>query len=571
MKNKLLNAYQRFLKNSFYKRIIYWLLFIALIFPSIVPLFHSGFFRMHDYTHVARLYEMDKAIKDGNFPVRWSQNLGWGYGMPLFNFYAPLPYYMAEFFHLAGFNFLNSIKIIFGLTFFTSFIGMYLLAKKLFGQYGGFLSAIVFVYSPYRAVDFYVRGALGELFAISLIPWAIWSILRVIEKKSKKTLVLAGLILAFLSLSHTVLTLICLPTLFFTALFFILVSRDIMKSFVFTLYSFILGFGLASFFLIPAFFEKRFTKVNQLTQGFSNYNHHFLYFRQFLSGNWGYGGSVDSIPDLMSFHLGKVHLILSFIALIFSLFWLIKRKYKKQNLAILFFGFLILIFAFLSTYHAKFIWDAIPLMAFIQFPWRFNSLIIVFIAFLAGGGCFYLTKINKKIAFFFLLGSVLALLKTNIHYFRPEKYVNANDYYYTDENLIKKSMSGIIPDYIPIWVKKIHLKIAVAPYSILKGNPKIEIKENKVQRLVLNIDADSAARIQINRFYFPGWKAWLDNKLIKLEYESNNGIICVKIPKGNHLLSIKLSRTKLRFYSEIVSLLSLLILGKLFYVKKNIF
>jgi len=572
MKNKLFQFYQNYTKKPILVKIIFLILVFSLILPAILPLFHKDFFRMHDYTHVARLYEMDKALKDGHFPVRWVQDLGWGYGMPLFNFYAPLPYYFAEIFHLLGFSFLISIKIIFGLTFLISFAGMYLLVKQFFGKQAAFLSAIAFVYSPYRAVDFYVRGALGELFAISLIPWAIWSLAKLTEKKSRKTLALASFILACLFLSHTVLTLMCLPALFFITLFFILVAKDKIKSLIFSLYSFILGFGLASFFLIPAFFERKFTKVSQLTQGFSHYSHHFLYFRQFLYGNWGYGGSVDSIPDLMSFHLGKIHLFLGLWTLTLSLSWLIKHKWEKKNLIICFFAFLISFFAFLSTYHAKFIWDTIPLMSYIQFPWRFNSLIIVFLAFLTGGSCFYLEKITgKKIAFLFLLGSVFILLKANIHYFQPEKYISANDYYYTDENLIKKRMSGIIPDYIPIDVKKDLQEIAIQPYKVIEGKPSIKVVENKTQRLILGIENGSRARIQVNRFYFPGWKAWLDNKLIKLKYKANNGIIYVNIPKGNYLLNIKLTRTKLRLFSEIVSLLSLLILGGLFVNKKKLF
>ena len=68
-----------------------------------LTLFKKGFFKMHDFTHVARLVELDKAVKDGHFPPRLAKDLGWGYGMPLFHFYGPMPYFLGEVFHLIGF------------------------------------------------------------------------------------------------------------------------------------------------------------------------------------------------------------------------------------------------------------------------------------------------------------------------------------------------------------------------------------------------------------------------------------------------------------------------------------
>ena len=49
--------------------------------PALAALFRAEFFHMHDFTHVARLAEMHRALSEGHFPVRWSRNFGWGYGM----------------------------------------------------------------------------------------------------------------------------------------------------------------------------------------------------------------------------------------------------------------------------------------------------------------------------------------------------------------------------------------------------------------------------------------------------------------------------------------------------------
>ena len=78
-----------------------------------------GFFSMYDDMQVIRLQQMDKCVKDGQIPCRWAPDLGYGYGYPLYQYYAPLPYYVMETFHLLGFSLINSVKIGFILTIIT--------------------------------------------------------------------------------------------------------------------------------------------------------------------------------------------------------------------------------------------------------------------------------------------------------------------------------------------------------------------------------------------------------------------------------------------------------------------
>ena len=84
---------------------------ILLSYFSFSHLFISGFFPIHDDTQVARVFGMGKALSDGVFPVRWIEDLGYGYGYPIFNFYAPLSYYFGGFLNILGFDALTSTKI----------------------------------------------------------------------------------------------------------------------------------------------------------------------------------------------------------------------------------------------------------------------------------------------------------------------------------------------------------------------------------------------------------------------------------------------------------------------------
>src|SRR3989344_7882094 len=145
---------------KFVKR--YWLVLVglAVVLPTLWPLLRNDFFQMHDFTHVARLVELDAALKAGQIPPRWAQDFGWGYGMPLFHFYGPLPYYLAEVLYLIKVPAVWAIKTVFALNYLAGFYFMYLWAREYWGKWGGFLSGLAFIYLPYRAVQFYVRGSL---------------------------------------------------------------------------------------------------------------------------------------------------------------------------------------------------------------------------------------------------------------------------------------------------------------------------------------------------------------------------------------------------------------------------
>jgi len=396
----------------------YWLIILSviIILPSIWPLFRSDFFRMHDWTHVARLVELDLALKAGQIPPRWAPDLGWGYGMPLLHFYNPLPYYFAEALYLIKLPAVWAIKTVFALNFLFGFYFMYLWAKTFWGKYGALVAATAFTYLPYRAVDFYVRGTLSELTAMTFLPLLFYAL-------KKKKLILTALAWTGIFLSHNI---IALFSLFFIPLYF-LFNLKLWKKFLLVS---ILTFGLSAFFILPAFLEKDLTVVSTLSEGYSHYSLHFIYLRQLVSRAWGYGGSILGPWDDISFQLGWPHLILVLPTL---WFW---KKLKYYLLA-----FAVAIF--MMTFHSQFVWDKIPLLAMAQFPWRLLTFAATFVAFFSGS-LFYWLK-NKLVA----LVLIVLIIALNWQYFRPEKFSPVNDYYYTDRQRIATEMSNVLPDYLP--------------------------------------------------------------------------------------------------------------------------
>ena len=80
------------LKRFFHSSFFWPVLLLVLIIPTFSFLIKPGlYWNMHDDMQLVRQLEMDKCLKDGQIPCRWTPDLGYGYGYPLFNFYPPLP------------------------------------------------------------------------------------------------------------------------------------------------------------------------------------------------------------------------------------------------------------------------------------------------------------------------------------------------------------------------------------------------------------------------------------------------------------------------------------------------
>src|SRR3989344_7778858 len=187
------------------------LLFIITV-PAFIRILNNQYFSMHDDQHIVRLFLLDQGLRQGYIYARWVDGLGFGFGYPLFNFYPPLIYYLAELFHLLGFSLIWSIKLLIVLGFFLGAVGIYFLVKKFTDRFSAFLSVTLYTFFFYHAVLVYVRGALAEFFSLALLPFVFLSLNNLFDKTTWKNLVFFGISFGLLILTQP---LIALPSLIF--------------------------------------------------------------------------------------------------------------------------------------------------------------------------------------------------------------------------------------------------------------------------------------------------------------------------------------------------------------------
>lgn len=425
--------------------------FILSIF-SIQPLISMGFFPMHDDTQPSRVFEMTQELKEGQFPVRWVSDLGYGYGYPLFNFYAPFPYYIGAVFNLSGFDSITSTKIMMGIGMITAGIAMFLLCKELGGYVLGITSALLYQYAPYHALDLYVRGAVGELYAYAFLPIIAWGAILIFKSKYKKGTVIYALGIFLILISHNVLGMITLYFSVFTlllSLFFLLVKRISLKKVISMFVGLFLGIGLSAFFTFPAFFEKDLTKVAALTKGGSNFQDHFVSITQLWDFPWGYGGSAPGLSDGMSFKIGKTHILLAFFsALVFASGILNAKNKRDKKPNGLFYISLLSVFVsiFFALSISRGIWQILPDFSFIQYPWRFLNFVILFLCMTVSLGF----SQNVRLVKLFILGvTLLGIFATYLKYFQPQYLYEAQEEKYVSKKALNWDISRISDEYMP--------------------------------------------------------------------------------------------------------------------------
>lgn len=542
-------------------RLIYPFIVLVLILPTLWPLFRSDFFRMHDYTHVARLVELNLALKDGQIPPRWSLDFGWGYGMPLFHFYPPLPYYLAEILYFLGTPAVWAIKAIFALNFFAGFYFMYLWAKEFWGKFGGFVSALAFVYLPYRAVLFYVRGALAELTAMTFLPLFFYGALQLFKTRKTRYLVITTLAIVGVFLSHNVIALFAIG---FFALYWLVqilfgIKREKKrlilpwKGIGLALLAALWAFALSAFFIVPAFLEKDETIVSSIAGGYSYYPLHFIYLRQLFDRRWAYGGSVSGPYDDISFQLGWPHVVLAGLSLL-AFITAVKRKDKRTLTALAYCYLASLVAVFLMTFHSQPIWDRLTILHLAQFPWRLLTFTGVCLAFLSGSIWWLIRKRILRILLAALV--TIAILGLNLTYFRPEKYSPVNDFYYTDRGEIQSKMSGVLSDYLPKTAKK----DVSPPAKAYDFAGEVEDWQQRTGYYSFKSQSSQEAKFLLSVFYFPGWKVFVDGKETIIDWQNELGQIEFSLPGGVHQVRVVLTKTPVQLWSDRLSLVSWLTL-----------
>ena len=564
---------------------IFLYIFLLLIFAATSwSVLNPGLGVGHDLNHQARIFEMAQGLKDGAFPVIWSENLTYGYGMPLFEFYAPLPYLIGALFYMVGFNLQHGVEAMVLVPNILTVLGAYWLGKELFkDKWAGLLTSATISLAPYRAVDLFVRTAISEGWAIAFLVLTLLGIIQVVHQKKFGWLVFSTSFAALI-LSHNLTALMSLPFLVLFSLIYIFLSYKIWSerftSVLQLFFAGLTGLGLAAFYFLPALIEKNFTQIDQYTlSSYYDFRQHFLYIRQFLEpwGAWEFGGSGWGPNDEMSFFLGFGQLIIFAVAALQVVYFTFKYKKIKENRTLLLTQIVLLsltaISLIVTLLKVQKIWEVFAsFTAYFQFPWRFLSVTAVLGGLVAGNSYLLL---NRKLKVIYFCCITVLLLSFNTRYFQSDKYEDHSADYSDYAQVVRTETSNNLYDYIPkdinFFEKRGFYLYKNPSYTHLEAPSTYlfsqtfqiayapEIIENTSTRKMFFFAVAEPTTLTLNIAYYPGWQVMVDGSAVHAQ-ANDNGLIEFSVEGGAHTVVVELQDTPIRFWGKIISAITVLLI-----------
>jgi len=591
------------------------LLLLALCLPALAPLFAPGYFyEAHDGRHSVFYQVMfDAALRNGELAPRWAMHHLQGYGYPTFVLLAPLGFYIAEFFVLLGAGFTTAARSAFAVSLLGSAWGMYALMRYWLtaeppnpgrapeaNQFSpsssagirliAVVTALLFAYTPYRLLDIYVRGALNESLVFLWLPWLILAFERLLARGSARgwqgRLVVAVLVLAATWLTHSFAIFFVTPLLVALILFrlgqhlFAGSARDWRALWQRTLLAGAAGVGallLIAFFLLPLMTENPYLDQQVYTSAGYDYRNHFVHLGQFLSPFWGYGYSDDALGanDGMGFQVGIVAAALALVSL------LVVRRASRRALILFLLSASVLILLFMSPLSAP-VWNVVPMLGVIQFPWRLLLLASFTLCALAGltlaelapalqsTGIALRQSLPRQEGSGILLIGLMAVLATAayadpalqavepwredgraVYRFEEQFPDMITGTIWTEEGFTTSPMSVDYAD--PAYSEEHGRTTNLTRLSIVEGEGVVLSNASAGSRFGGVVQMESPGVVRVNLLAFPGWQATLDGASVEIRTASPYGLIDIDVPEGEHTIDVRMGATPPRTLGTAIS------------------
>ncbi len=558
--------------------------------------------------HIFRLAELSFLVRGGELYPRWAPNFYHGYGYPIFNYYAPLSYFVGLLFELLpGLDPVAGVKGVFVLSILLAAVGTYGFVRDNWGRREGYVATAVYIYAPYvQYIDPHARGVLAESFSLGLFPLALWVLDRLRRKPGAGRFITAVLLAAAVILSHNLMALLFFGILAAWAawewgsnkfesdmlqaanqqtnkLTNLKISTRANPHLVFA--ALFLGLLLAAFFWMPVFLERNAVNLNTLLGQGDNYDFrtHFLNWRELLALtprlDWG-----ATQPDFR-FNLGVAQWLLGGLGLA-----LLLGRRVQHGTRLAFFALAAGVLIFLMLPASTFLWEATPILPFFQFPWRLLGATSFMLAVLAGGGTAVLMEPSKLGGHSAntetprkqrrrSVGAVILValpLLAGLPLSQPAPWPDFGPV--TRARVAEIEFKGrwigttSTADYVPAAVEIIPRPNNAIMADFYAGRPLDRVNRPTLPEGATAVSTEISPlhfryevfaprdfMLRLFLFDFPGWTVRLDGEEVETELGRPEGFIVVPVPPGEHVVDVRFEDTLARTLAWAISGLALII------------
>jgi len=584
--------------------IIFVLLLLSLF--TLIPLLNNpGLPNGSDVLyHVYRVAEMDRSWEQGVLFPRWADGLYFGYGSPLFHYYASLTYHSTSvLIRLFNLTALDALRAMVGLSLVGGSLTMYLFASQRSGSLGGFIAGLVYIYSPYLVyTEPYARGTYPELLAFALAPLMFWRFERLLHRPQGINFALAAVSLCLLILSHNLMSLVFALILGLwigwhgVASLMAIGAKNLRAEGLNTLRPYLLalaaaglGVGLAAFFWLPVILERDAIQLeNVVGVALLDYRNFFVSLGDLLAPtDTADGGAINGLRNrvnigLAQWLLGSVGFIATIILIIGAI-----RRGKHDDPVLrngVFFGLISLLLIYLITPNSNGIWESVSVLSLLQFPWRLLGPLVFALAILASMNALWIDKLFNhsnvslpNLAFGSVLLITAMIISTAIPTFYVPEWSNTEvdtsiEAYHQVEVAGLQMGTTFTDEYRPRAVSSPpgHTDSLLADYAdgypvdhanrdVLPPTADLQLIDSGPQHNQWRITADEPFTMEIYTYDWAGWTAEIDGENVPITPSPNHGLITFPVPAGEHEIRLYLGSTPPRTAGMMISVVALIL------------
>ena len=322
--------------------------------------------------HMHRIAAMDRAFEQGIFWPRWFPIVYNGLGSPVFHHYSPGLYWLVAAVHGAGFGLDQALMVVVTVALLLSGFGAYAWLRYAFSPAASLAGAALLLVHPHILTrSYYYVGAYPRLLALLLLPVCLWAITALHARSRIRYWLAAVVSLTALVFSHTLLTMVGASVL---ALYWLLLAIGYRRpaGLLRCAGAALLAALLSAGFWLPALADLTHVQIENASLGPFHYSGHFLKLWELFTFQSLVLDSHVGNPLMPLNTLGFG--VASWVALtagLVSLFFASRRERRYWGLAGALFTLMMLMFT-LSV--SEPLWERIPGLGMVQFPFRFLSI-----------------------------------------------------------------------------------------------------------------------------------------------------------------------------------------------------
>lgn len=495
-------------------------------------LLRHGFPRGTDWAlELVRMAEWRQALAEGQMPPAWAPDLYGGFGSPVFLFYPPLASALA-----AGAGAVAALLV----TLLVAVLGAAAMGSAV-EDGNPRIAALVLVLQPYLLADLLLRNAQAELLALALLPFAMAGLLRADQRPRQAALLLA-LAVALVTLTHPLTALMLMVILLAGGAF---VLRRAAGWGALTA-GMGLGLLLSAWSWLPALVLGSWIRHGELLRDRLDFNRNFLAPGQLI----GHGSPFSAG------WLGPAALLCLLGALLAGRLSGVRRR---AALAVLLGGAVLLA---LQLPAASPVWEVVPWMPLLQFPWRLMGPLAVLSALaaaLAFGAVSWSPRMRRGLEIGVLALALLDALPV-LQAARPLPQEIRDG---LEQNLKPAAIRAfghrgtVFDEYLPAGADPALWREGYpGPLVAMPAGTRYQVLRDAGTSAEVEVETPADTGVLFARWFFPGWTATVDGAEVEVS-QGPRGVLAVPVPAGRHRVAVHYRQPEIRRVAGWLSLLGL--------------